>query len=162
MAKNLRSYLEELKKAAPQELRRVSREISPDFEPWGILRNLESQGLRPVVFFDRVKDCHGRATHKMVSNLFAGRVQQAVALGLRPEQSGVDLTWRVSKLSQDLKKPMMIDAKDAPVKQVIKTGKEADLFDFLWASTTREMQVPTSWGLPAWRRTPSMELTTPP
>ncbi len=34
------------------------------------------------MIFDKVKDRHGRATHKMIANLFAGRIQQAVALGL--------------------------------------------------------------------------------
>jgi 2,5-furandicarboxylate decarboxylase 1 len=127
MAKDLMTYLEDLKEAAPQQMRRVSKEISPDFEPWGILRNLEAQGLRPVVLFDKVKDRHGRATHQMIANLFAGRIQQAVAMGLGPEQSGVDLTWRISKLARELKKPVAVDSKVAPVKQVIRKGKEADL-----------------------------------
>ncbi|OGP61729.1 MAG: hypothetical protein A2169_02960 [Deltaproteobacteria bacterium RBG_13_47_9] len=48
MAKDLRSYLEELKRVAPQQLRKVSRVLEPQFEPSGILRNLESQGLRPL------------------------------------------------------------------------------------------------------------------
>ena len=54
MPKDLRSYLKQLHKAAPDQIRRVGREVSHEWEPIAVIAKMDREGIYPAVLFDRV------------------------------------------------------------------------------------------------------------
>ncbi len=51
MAKNLETFLAELKKTAPEEIVEVKKTVDPRFEATALLRKLELEDHRPMVVF---------------------------------------------------------------------------------------------------------------
>jgi UbiD family decarboxylase len=77
MQKDLRSYLELLKKEAPEEIQLVYRTVDPRFELAAVIAKLESLNRYPALIFNRVQG----STFPVVSNLFSTRKRLAIALG---------------------------------------------------------------------------------
>ncbi|MDP6484648.1 MAG: UbiD family decarboxylase, partial [Nitrospinota bacterium] len=55
MPKDLRSFLELAEKKLPGGVRRVRREVDPEYELCAILRKLQLRGEIPIVIFEKVK-----------------------------------------------------------------------------------------------------------
>jgi 2,5-furandicarboxylate decarboxylase 1 len=129
MAKDLRTFLEELKKKLPGNYLEVSKEISSQFETTALLKQLEDRKNYSTVLFKKVKNIKGKSGNIVLSNLTATRENMAIAAGLSPEQSGGDLTREVSARSKKIVPPQVVPAKEAPVKQNIVKGKAVDIRD---------------------------------
>ena len=91
---DLRGFLERLEKEHPAEMIRVNRPVDPaQFEVSAVLKHLENRGKFPLVYFEQPKNLHGQVSkHPLLSNVFASRERCAVAMGLAPEQSGMELS----------------------------------------------------------------------
>ena len=114
MAKDLRTFLEELREKLPGNYLEVSKEISSQFETTALLKHLEDRKNYSTVLFKNVKNIKGNSGNLVVSNLTATRENMAIAAGLSPEQSGGDLTREVSALSKKIVSPQIVPAKEAP------------------------------------------------
>ena len=55
MPKDLRTYLDQLAAAAPEDIYVVDREVDPRFELTGVVAKLEEEQRFPAVFFRNVK-----------------------------------------------------------------------------------------------------------
>ena len=127
--RNLRDFIAFIEAEHPEELLRISEEISPaSFEATAILANLEQKGLFPMVLFERPVNQLGQVSpFPLLTNIYAARKRCALALGLRPDQDLLDLSLEYSRREARRLPPLVVDAADAPVKQVVKTGDEVDL-----------------------------------
>jgi 2,5-furandicarboxylate decarboxylase 1 len=126
-AKDLRWFLEEVERRYPEELVRIRREVDLRFEISAVLVKLDRAHKSPIVIFDKLKNVTGKpSAFPLLSNLFASRRLCALALESSVERVGLDYDLR----SQNLRKPVVIAKEDAPVKEIIRKGDEANLFDF--------------------------------
>ena len=116
MTKDLRSYINELKQSAPDEIAVVSRKADRKFELSAVLARLEVQKRYPAVIFENVNDF----SMPVVSNVFATRKRMAIALGC--DEKDLHRTYR--ERENNRLEPVMVNS--GPVKEIIKT-EEADL-----------------------------------
>ena len=132
MGAGLQTYLRELKERLPEDLVRVEREISPaDFEVTALLQHLENERRFPALLFTRPRSVKGeRSPFPLLSNVFATRRRSALALGMDPADEGLALSLEYAAREEKLVAPVVVPRREAPVKQVVKRGDEADLYDF--------------------------------
>jgi UbiD family decarboxylase len=119
MSQDLRSYLDLIKKNHPEDFLAVSREVDPAFEITAITVKLEQESKRrPVILFEKVKG----TTFPVLTNLHAGRSRLAAAIHAKPEDM-----QRAYLGAMEKPIPPKLVAK-APVKEVVLTGEQIDLY----------------------------------
>jgi 2,5-furandicarboxylate decarboxylase 1 len=129
LPKDLRGYLAQLESELPDGLIRVEKEIDPEFEVTAVLQKLEDRGEFPAVLFSNVRNLKGEAGHQSLMNVFSDRRRNALAVGLKLEQSGVELTRRIADAANHPGTTVAVGRSEAPVQEVVKTGEEVDLAD---------------------------------
>lgn len=131
MVKDLRSFIDELSKVAPNEILRVKKMVNPaEMEVTAILNHLRNRGKYPAVFFERVSNVNEKESKlKLITNVFANRERCAVALGVPPTKCKMELSLEYYKRENEKKEPVQVPAGEAPVKEVIMTGNDVDLMD---------------------------------
>ena len=92
VAKDLRTYLKQLHDQAPEELRRVSREVSHEYEPIALSTKMDREGIFPAVLFERVKGYE----FPVIVNLLTNRRKLAVALDTTEDRVAEVLASRKS------------------------------------------------------------------
>ncbi|MDX1748128.1 MAG: UbiD family decarboxylase, partial [Halobacteriales archaeon] len=135
MAKDLRTYLETLEAEAPEELAYIDREVDPEFEIASIVRKLEDEpdGYFPAILCEDVK---GYPDWRVCTNLCGTDYRMALGIDATPEGAIKEYSRRVTNLVD----PIEVD--DGPVKDVIKTGEDADLDELPLLSHTPEEPAP--------------------
>ena len=97
--RNVRDFIAFVEENHPEELLRISDEISPgSFEATAILANLEQRGLYPMVLFERPVNQLGQVSpFPLLTNIYASRRRCALALGLQAHQHRLDLSLEYSR-----------------------------------------------------------------
>ncbi len=128
MAKDLRFFLEKVKSELPDDYIEVTRPVDPNnFDVTAILEHLTKQNKFPLVLFKNPKNLKGEdAEIPVVSNVFAKRERCALALDWPVEQSNHPLSLEYARLERETIPPVEIGKDDAPVKEIILRGPEAD------------------------------------
>ncbi|MDP2930867.1 MAG: UbiD family decarboxylase, partial [Chloroflexota bacterium] len=128
----MNDFLEVLKKKYPQELVVIDDKINPaEFEATAILQHLENAGKYPAVLFTKPLNLKGEVSKfPLLINAVANREKFAISLGVDPSQCKLPLALLYSERELGRVKPVIIPKKEAPVKEVIKLGQEADLREF--------------------------------
>ncbi|MBI4318221.1 MAG: UbiD family decarboxylase [Chloroflexi bacterium] len=127
MPKDLRTYLAEYEEKHPGQLVRVGTEISCQHEVSVIVQKLEEAQKYPILMFDNVLNVQGkRCENPLIINLLASRTRCAEAIGSSFERVGIDYMRKTAART----KPVVVLRHEAPVKQVVKTGAEIDLFAY--------------------------------
>lgn len=132
MAKDLRSFLDELARVAPGDLLRIARPVMPhQFEVTAILQQLEERERYPLLLFEAPRSVEGHpCPFRLVSNVFATRERCALALGLEASQSKLPLSLEYARRERQPLSPLLLAAAHAPVKEVVRQGEEVDLSIF--------------------------------
>jgi 2,5-furandicarboxylate decarboxylase 1 len=120
MAKDLRSFMADLKSKYPEELVYVKREVDPDLELCGVLRKLQEGNRYPATVFEKVKG----TSMPVISNVMASRKLLAAAFGTTEAQ----LMYEYAKREEAQTAPLLVSSAEAPVKQVIHTGDDVDIY----------------------------------
>ncbi len=130
MAKNLRTWLEDLSARIPGDPLRVSKAVSPSaFEVSSILHQLEEKGNLSAVLFEKVKSIKGEATDfRLLVHAFTTREKLAVSLGSK-DPNRVALFEKILDLSRQSRKVQVIPPSEAPVREVVIPEKSLDLAD---------------------------------
>ncbi len=115
--KDLRGFLEKLKREGPEDILFINRKVDPRFELSAVLKRLEMENRYPAVLFNHVGDFK----IPVLSNLFATRKRLALALGC--EEKRLNEVYREKEDHRI--EPQLV--KTGPVKEVIITGKDVDL-----------------------------------
>lgn len=117
MPKDLRSFIAELEASSPEEVARVTKQISPRYEMSAVLTHLERRKRFPLLIFENPDN--GQAP--VVINAQASRRLMSVALQCKPEELARVFSERQSK-------PLApVEMINAPVHEIVKTGDEIDL-----------------------------------
>ncbi len=132
MAKRLSDFLASLEERLPDDLVKVQKPVSPaTFEVTALLQHLENEKRFPALLFERPLNLKGEpASFPLLSNLFASRRRCASALGMGPDDERLPLSLEYARREERLIPPVTVPASEAPVKEVVKRGDEADLYEF--------------------------------
>ena len=122
MAQDLRTFLDQVKEAFPQDFVEVTNEVDLHYESTALVEKLEKENRFPVLMFKNFKG----HTMPVVINLAASYERLALALGT-DEQHMVQRYAELGDKTQPLK---WVDRSEAPVKEVIYTEDEVDLSKF--------------------------------
>jgi 2,5-furandicarboxylate decarboxylase 1 len=117
MPKDLRRFIAELEASSPEDVARVTKQISPRYEMSAVLTHLERRKRFPLLIFENPNN--GQAP--VVINAQASRRLMSIALQCKPEELGHAFSERQSK-------PLPpVEMINAPVHEVVKTGDEINL-----------------------------------
>jgi len=119
MSKDLRSFLLQIAKAYPDEIRVFSDEIDPKFEITAYVEKLETKREDPIVFFRKVKG----TKLPIVANTMATYKRLAFSLDTTEKDMVEVYATRESRPIPTKK----VSPSEAPVKQVVLKGKDAKL-----------------------------------
>ncbi|MBI2089820.1 MAG: UbiD family decarboxylase [Deltaproteobacteria bacterium] len=137
MGKDLRTYLEELGQKHPQEIMVVDREVDPKFEASGVVEKLEQREKFPLVFFKKLK---GSAMPAII-NLGASYQRLAVAMGAGSVE---EMEKNLAGMERAPVPGREVRRDEAPVKEVILKGAEADL-DLAATSAPNMRSIASPW-----------------
>ena len=132
MIKNLRPFLQQLEIEPQEGVVRVEKSVAPaQFEVTALLQHLENRKQFPGLLFEKPLNLHGEPSKfPLLSNFFASRRRCALALGMNPEDAGLALSLEYAKREEKLIAPVNVSSAEAPVKEVVKRGEDADLYEF--------------------------------
>ncbi|MCM3712536.1 UbiD family decarboxylase [Alkalihalobacillus oceani] len=119
MGKDLRSYLKQLNEAYPDSVKVVEQEVNPRFDITGHAAALAAKGEYPGLIFHNVKG----ASLACMSNLLT--TYERIALFLDCDVQDIPRVFGEKILNSI--PPTAVEPEEAPVKEVILTGEEADL-----------------------------------
>src|SRR5919201_1976407 len=118
MAQDLRSFLEQLKRAKPDDLQTIKKEVDPSYEITALVVKLERElRRRPVLVFENVRG----TKFPVITNLHASRARLAAAIGAPPD-------GMLRKYLDAMERPIAPRVvATGPVKEVIHRGAAVDL-----------------------------------
>jgi 2,5-furandicarboxylate decarboxylase 1 len=120
MAKSLRTFLNELEKHRPGDLKEVTREVNPVHEIAAVLAKCQQSGEFPVVMFRNVAG----SELPVLINVHASMERMALALGVKDV---LEMETTHSDRESKLTDVRWVDRGEAPVKHTVLTGDEVDL-----------------------------------
>jgi 2,5-furandicarboxylate decarboxylase 1 len=131
MTKNIRTFLEDLKREAPDELAIINKKVDPaNYEVTAIIKHLQDRKKFPVLLFENPLNLKGEANEfRFITNIFSTKRKIEIALGMPKERKRTELVEELLKREEKKLKPVVIGKKEAPVKEVIHTGDEVDLME---------------------------------
>lgn len=125
--KDLRTFISECEKTLPGEFVRVSKEVDPKYEITAVVKKLDLLGKHPLVLFEKVRGYD----IPVVCNTDTTWSKFGLALGVLPERVEDFYAEREEECIRFNPYPHKeVKRSEAPCKEVIKTGKAANLHDF--------------------------------
>ena len=128
MVKDLRSFLREYEAQYPEDVIHVQKGIDSNQEITEIGAQLGKQAKYPLLFFHNVLNAEGKkAEQPVLTNVLASRTRYARICNSNRERLGRDV-YEAIKLKRVT--PEIISKADAPVKEIIKTEEDINLYSF--------------------------------
>lgn len=131
MPKTLRTFLEDVKREIPDELITISQVVDPArYDVTAIIKRLGAQKKFPIIVFENPLNLHGQVSEvKLVMNCEISRRKTQIALGLPPEMDRTQMGEECLRREEKRIKPVVVEKHEAPVKEVISTGADVDLYE---------------------------------
>ncbi len=132
MPKSLRSFLEDCRREIPNEIVHVKKEVDPaHYDVTAIIKHLGAQKKFPILVFEHPLNLHGRPSNdfKLVMNCEISQRKTQIALGVSKELNRAQMADVCLEREEHRVPPAIVDKKQAPVKEVVKTGKDVDMFE---------------------------------
>ncbi|HEY87995.1 MAG TPA: UbiD family decarboxylase [Dehalococcoidia bacterium] len=126
MGKDLRQFLQVVKRLGANYYVEVNRLLKPKYEVPVLQHKLAKKGCFPVVYCSKIEG----SKLPLVTNLFASYEMLGVALGITPERMklGQDVILKEYRGRQEEIKPTkQVPAAEAPVREIIIQGKDVNL-----------------------------------
>jgi UbiD family decarboxylase len=129
MAKDLRTFLEDMRRLYPSEVVTVSKIVNPaNYDVSAICNQLGTLKKFPILIFDRPLNVHGRSTNvKLVMGAENSQKKIQVALGVPPDMDRAEMARECLRREARRVPPIIVEKSAAPVKEVIQTGADVDL-----------------------------------
>jgi len=130
MAKSLRTFLEDCRSEIPNEIVHIEKKVDPaHYDVTAIIKHLDEMKKFPILIFDRPMGLNGKPSEfKLVMNCEISQRKTQIALGLPKEKNRTEMAEVCLEREEHRIPPVVVDKKEAPVKEVVKVGKEVDLF----------------------------------
>jgi len=125
--KDLRSFIDQVKKLGPDYYAEVKRPVKPELEPFALQYKLLRAGRMPVIYCPRIEG----STLPLVTGVWGSYRLLAIALGLSPAEFGsTGIRGLLAAYRQQRENPIApvtVDPGKAPVREVVVTGDDVDL-----------------------------------
>ncbi len=131
MPKDLRSFLDDCRQEIPDEVVHVTKEVDPaHYDVTAIIKHLEASKKFPILIFDNPLNLHGRTSEfKLVLNFAISQHKAQIELGLPMHIARSEMAEACLEREKHLIPPIVIDKKNAPVKERVKVRRDVDLYD---------------------------------
>lgn len=131
MPKSLRTFLEDCKREIPNEVVHVKKEVDPaHYDVTAIIKHLGEMKKFPILVFEKPLNLHGRVGEfKVVMNCEISQRKTQIALGLSKEMNRTQMAEVCLEREEHRLPPVVVAKKDAPVKEVVKVGRDVDIFE---------------------------------
>lgn len=129
MARDLREFIKEIEALEERHVIHVDEPINPaDFDVTALLFNLEAQKKNPMLIVNRPLNLFGEVSEfPLITNIYGSRKRCAHALGLPMSEWRLPLSLHYAELDKRRIPPVVISKAEAPVKEVVRNGDDADL-----------------------------------
>ncbi len=131
MAKSLRTFLDDMRRAYPDEVVSVAKTVNPlTYDVTAIVKHLGADKKFPVLIFENPLTGHGHATDmKLVMSAENTQKKIQVALGLPAEMDRAAMARECLRREAAKTAPVVVGKDAAPVKQIVQRGEEVDLYE---------------------------------
>jgi 2,5-furandicarboxylate decarboxylase 1 len=131
MPKNLRTFLEDMHRAYPSEVVSIGKSVNPmTHDVTAIIKQLGARKNFPILIFDRPLNGHGRANDiKLVMSAENTQRKVQVALGIPPDMVRAEMARECLRRESNKIGPVIVNNHAAPVKEMIQTGDQVDLYE---------------------------------
>ena len=131
MAKSLRSFLEDMRRAYPNEIVSISKPVNPlTYDITAIVKQLGALKKFPVLVFEHPLNVHGLATDmKVVMSAENSQKKIQVALGVPAAMDRAEMARECLRREAASIGPLIVSKDAAPVKEIIQTGDQVDLYE---------------------------------
>ena len=131
MPKDLRTYVDELEETLPDELVRITAEVNPaNYDVTAIIKHLDALKKFPVLVFERPLNLKGEVSDiRLMMNAEITQNKAQLALGLPFDMDRARMGDECLRREAKPIEPVVVSKAEAPVKEVVKIGEEADLRD---------------------------------
>lgn len=117
---NIRSFLRYVRQFNTGGIEEIEEPYRAHLEACALASHLEKQGRYPLLLFQHIHDVNGTPYRfPVLMNVFGSRQACAMALGLPPEQCGMQLVFEFQRREGLRQKPVIISREEAPVKEVV-------------------------------------------
>ena len=124
MGKDLRSFLETVRRAGPDFYLEAKKPLSPYLEACVLEQKLAKQGQFPVIYCPEIMG----SKLPLVTNVFGSYEMLGIILGMEPGKHATrDILHEYRRREASLKPPVMVPVSEAPVKEIIRKGENVDL-----------------------------------
>lgn len=129
---DLRDFIRAVEAEQPDRVVHIDKPVDPaNFEVTAILQQLEDAGRNPMAIFHQPRNLFGEISKfPLITNIYAERERCAQALGMPISDAKFPLSLEYGRREKGRVPPTVISAAEAPVKQVVQLGDEADLRQF--------------------------------
>jgi UbiD family decarboxylase len=130
MPKSLRTFLEDMRREAPQEIVHIDKAVDPSrHDVTAIIHHLAKLKKFPILIFDRPLDLHGRVSEiGLTMNCEVSMRKFQIALGVPREMDRAELALECLTREEQRIGPVVVEKSEAPVKEVVRIGSDVDLF----------------------------------
>jgi UbiD family decarboxylase len=131
MPKNLRTFLDDMRREYPSEVITIGKTVNPsNYDVTAIVKHLGALKKFPVLLFDRPLNVHGALNDmKLIMCAESSQKKIQVALGLPRHVDRAEMARECLRREAQRIPPIIVEKGAAPVKEVIKTGADVDLYE---------------------------------
>ncbi|MET0690149.1 MAG: UbiD family decarboxylase [Candidatus Binatia bacterium] len=131
MAKNLRTFLEDMRREYPSEVVAVSKTVNPlNYDVTAIIKQLGALKKFPILIFDQPLNVHGELNDiKLVIGAENSQKKVQVALAVPRDMDRAEMARECLRREANRIPPIIVEKSAAPVKELVRTGENVDLFE---------------------------------
>ena len=131
MPKSLGTYLEDVKRRAPNEFLSIEKTVHPaNYDVTAIIKHLDAMRKFPVLVFENPLGINKQPSEvRLCMNAEITQSKIQIALDVPDTMDRVELAEECLRREANPIKPVVISSSEAPVHEVIKTGKDVNLHE---------------------------------
>ena len=131
MPKSLRTFLADMRRRLPQEVVQIEHPVAPArHDVSAIIAHLAERRQFPLLLFTNPMNLKGDPSPvRLAMNCEVSRGKFQVALDVPSSLNREDLALECLRREENPIPPVVLDASEAPVKEVVQKGLDVDLFD---------------------------------
>jgi UbiD family decarboxylase len=131
VAKTLRTFLTDFRRTYPSEVVSIAKPVNPlTYDITAIVKQLGALKKFPVLIFEHPLNAHGQPTDmKVVMSSENSQKKIQVALGLPADMGRAEMARECLRREAGKIGPVIVSKDAAPVKEIIQTGDQVDLYE---------------------------------
>jgi len=131
MAKSLRTFLDDMRREYPSEVVNISKTVNPlNYDVTAIVKQLGALKKFPILIFDQPLNVHGELNDmRLVIGAENTQKKVQVALAVPRDMDRAEMARECLRREANRIPPMIVEKSAAPVKEVIRTGENVDLYE---------------------------------